>query len=189
VSRLQRATGPAIVILLLATLASAAPPKPIVSCETGAATLSLMYGISHQMYWLSGQDGKVAEKIAQGHFRARDFMQKHEGDWCLFRLTTSDTSWFCLGSDIRIALEFTDTTLISTDILSVEGPKEDHVYSAASGMTFKRGTWPLASPKLGGWPLYVRLPEGSCLTDQSEGDSGRRFKSPPLSVQVLKGGE
>jgi len=182
--------------LLLPTFVSAStPPKPLASCELpGGATLSLMWGISHQMYWPTGQDGRVGEKIAQGHFQGRKFMAEHEGDWCLFRLMTADSvtnsrPLISLDDNTRIIIDFVGYSVSSTHIVSVDGPAEDRLY--ASGIRwFNPGIWPLMSPMLGGWPLYVRFPEGSCLTSKPfpGSDSGRAFRAQPLAIRI-EGGE
>jgi hypothetical protein len=144
-----------------------------------------MWGISHQMYWPTGQDGRVGEKIAQGHFQGRKFMAEHEGDWCLFRLTTADTAWF-FWDHPQIMIVFATDSVMGDWVVSVEGPKEDQAYFSG-GLWFKAGAWPAISPMLGGWPLYVRFPEGSCLTSKPfpGSDSGRAFKTQPLAIRMM----
>jgi len=180
--------------LLLPTFVSAStPPTPLASCSVCPGTLSLWFGISHEQYWRSGSEGKVAAEYAKGNLAAREYMADHDGDWCLFGISLEESAVVIPRySDIAIKLEGDACWLSSTDILVDAPGAGNSFWRARDGfLTFgPESRWTYAiSPLTRQWRIYVRFPKGWCLTEKCDGDYGRKFRAKVEAIQLIEGGE
>jgi len=74
-------------------------------------------------------------------------------------------------------------------ILAADGPREERFWKATDApMIFKNGECHYARSLVSqNYVLYVRFPAESCLSDKGD-EEFRRFKSPPVGLQIERKG-
>ena len=189
-----------IVTLLLSgpvsSIVLAADPEPIVSTSLQGATLSLAFGMGRPSYWPSGYEGRIADLVADKKFQARAWMAAHDGDWCLFLLKIDDpkddSTIVVFDKRTAIVLTLADSTCVVSNMTLVpDGPAEFKFWRADSTTLYfsNRASQFGRTFKSHSFPLYIRFPANSCLTDKGDGVE-RAFKAKPVNIAVIsKGGE
>ena len=183
-----------IITLILSGVATsaalAADPEPMASTPLHGATLSLAFGMGRPSYWPSGFEGKIADLVAEKKFQARAWMAAHDGDWCLFLLKIDDpkddSTIVVFDRRTAIVLTLEDSTRVVSDMtLAVDGPAEFKFWRADSTtLYFSNATSQFGRTlKSHSFPLYVRFPANSCLTDKGDGVE-RAFKAKPVNIAV-----
>ena len=182
---------PLLAILLLGVAVGTAVARdeltPLLSIPVGddGAVLSLMRGIGRQQYFPVGCDGLVNEYYSKGLMKSRRCMYENPGDWCLFFLDVPDGKRVVFDRYTRFVLKLADSTEVVSDmILVVDDPDEYRYWDSRSAtLIFANGMCPYVRVWSGAYPLTVRFPEWSCLTDKGD-EHERRFRSKPASLNV-----
>jgi len=151
------------------------------------AELLLWRGIGRQQYQPSGIEGKVQEYYAKKEFQGRQFMYVNPGDWCFLFLRVPDGDAVVIDGATRIGLVLEDGTQVTSDIiLTLDHPLEYRYFDARyTTLFFRNGLSPYARTLSGLYPLYVRFPERSCLTDKGD-EHERRFRAAPASLTFYR---
>ena len=95
-------------------------------------------------YWPVAFEGRMQTWMADGLFRARLFMARHDGDWCRFRLRLEDGATYVLDSVTTIVVTLANAdSVTSSEILAPDGPFEIQFWKVTdSPLIFKNGECP-----------------------------------------------
>ena len=164
----------------------------LLTCPVEGGLLNLRYGISHTFYYKVC--GKNAEMYAKRELLGRAYMEEHDGDWCAFLLKLEDGATARLGGTCAIELTLEDGTVATSTIaVALNAPNETRIWTSdAAPLVFKNGQCAYGRRQTpgsmyGAYVLYVRFPQGSCLTDKTgNNDRERRLRATPTLVRLVE---
>jgi len=178
----------------LISLASAGGSEDggLLTCPVEGGRLNLRYGISHAFYYKVC--GRNAEMYADRELLGRKYMDDHDGDWCAFLLKIEDGVTLRLGGTSAIELTLEDgTVVVSTVAVALNAPNETKIWtSEAAPLVFRNGACAYGRRQTpgsmhGAYVLYVRFPEGRCLTGKTGNhDRERQLKAKPILVRIVE---
>jgi len=182
--------------LLVALLASPAWASslydPMLTTDIEGGKLSLVGGLAHDFYWPSGAEGRNQTAMADGQLQGRKYMSEHDGDWCLFMVEVEDSGQVVLdrADSEAIQIVWPDSHIVASEILlALDSPVEGRYWTNESRPLWFHGGCQFARTRGGKYPIYVRFPGASCLTDKSdEAPEFRKFKSKPTAIRARRGG-
>lgn len=135
----------------------------------------LWTGVSRQLYWPSGFEGKIGEAMQNGALKCRQMMYQNDVDWCGMTIRVPDGWAVVMGPGSRVALGVGGETLRSVEVLVSDDESKDLELQAWSSKTawlrFCNDGCPYRrSESSPGWfVLWVGFPKGALLGDKTEG--------------------
>jgi len=179
-----------------AVCAIAAESRLLIESDVEGGHLYLRWGIAKHYYYkigdrTGGTSGQNAEMYANKKWPGTQYMDEHPGDWCGFLIQVDQDKTLVINKDTRIEIGLADGSAVESDAILILGDlAEDTVENAAltplylSGDSSARRYGRSPNPRfLGAYGLYVRFPEGSCLSDLADGIE-RYFKSKPVRLSM-----
>jgi len=189
-----------------AVCAIAALWPPVIESDVDGGHLYLRCGIARHYYYKigdrhGGDSGQNAEMYSSKKWPGRQYLDEHPGDWCAFLILVDQDKTLVIDKNSQIEIELADGKVVQSDVILIACDiLEEKIVNATTSPLYLTGDLHASmyarSPNprfFGAYGLYVRFPEGSCLSDQADGIQ-RHFETRPVRLsmrgcQLVKGGE